>query len=86
MTPYIKFNQLNMKSIKGSSISFTANKGDIIGITGANGSGKSCLASYIAGLTRPDSLGKVIVAGYDSLGYGHALHPVFHFSQLLKVK
>ena len=65
MTPYIKFNQLNMKSIKGSSISFTANKGDIIGITGANGSGKSSLASYIAGLTRPDSLGKVIVAGYD---------------------
>ena len=65
MTPYIKINNLNMKSISGSSISFMANKGDIIGITGANGCGKSCLASYLAGLTKPDAMGKVIVGGFD---------------------
>ena len=65
MTPYIKLNQLNMKDVPESEISLTVAKGDIIGITGVNGCGKSSLARYLAGLTRPEALGKVIIAGYD---------------------
>ena len=65
MFPYIKINELQMNSVPGSSISFSANKGEIIGITGRNGCGKSSLAYYLAGLTKPETLGKVIINGYD---------------------
>ena len=41
MIPYIKINKLHMDEIPGSEISLTGSKGDIIGITGLNGSGKT---------------------------------------------
>ncbi|RZU15666.1 teichoic acid transport system ATP-binding protein [Kribbella rubisoli] len=48
------------------SVSFTANKGDAIGVIGRNGSGKSTLLRAIAGLLPPAS-GAVYTSGQPSL-------------------
>lgn len=47
-------------------VSFTANKGDIVGFVGINGSGKSTLSNIIAGVI-PETTGKVTVNGQASL-------------------
>ena len=52
-----------MDEIPGSEISLTGSKGDIIGITGLNGSGKTILAKYISGIKRAPEIGKMIIAG-----------------------
>ena len=54
-----------MPSVKGSNISLTVDKGELIGITGVNGSGKSTLAGYLSGMSRPEALGQVLIAGLD---------------------
>ncbi|GFI68583.1 teichoic acids export ATP-binding protein TagH [Lachnospiraceae bacterium] len=48
------------KAIK--NLSFSVNKGDVVGIIGKNGSGKSTLMQIVAGITYPTS-GKVEVKG-----------------------
>lgn len=65
MISYIKLNQLNMTNIPGSSVTLSVDKGEIIGITGTNGSGKSTLARYLAGIDRPDVIGKILINGLD---------------------
>lgn len=50
-----------------SSVSFTVNKGDKIGVTGVNGAGKSSLFSIICGTLTPTS-GNVYIAKDTSLG------------------
>src|SRR4051812_43720537 len=47
-------------------ISFTANKGDVIGLVGVNGSGKSTLSNIIAGVIPPTS-GSVTADGTTSI-------------------
>ncbi len=47
-------------------ISFTANRGDVIGLVGVNGSGKSTLSNIIAGVIPPSS-GEVITRGTTSI-------------------
>ena len=47
-------------------ISFSIEKGEIVGILGTNGSGKSTLSSIIAGITSVDS-GEVIINGEQAL-------------------
>lgn len=69
MVPYIKINQLNMKNVPGSNVSLSVQKGEIIGITGLNGSGKSTLARYLAGIIRPDVMGRILINGLDP--YSH---------------
>lgn len=54
-----------MEEIPGSDISMTASKGDIIGITGLNGSGKTTFAKYISGIKRSPEIGRVIISGLD---------------------
>lgn len=49
-----------------TNVSFTAEKGDIVGFVGTNGSGKSTLANIIAGIV-PETLGTVKVSGQVSL-------------------
>ncbi len=48
------------------NVSFTADKGDVIGIIGVNGSGKSTLSNIIAGILPPTS-GSVKIDGQASL-------------------
>ncbi len=45
-----------------SDVSFTLNKGDVLGIIGLNGSGKSTLLKLIAGVLKPSS-GKITANG-----------------------
>ena len=47
-------------------ISFTAEPGEILGISGDNGTGKTTLLSVIAGVIRPDS-GEVWICGENAL-------------------
>lgn len=47
-----------------SGISFTANAGDLVAITGENGAGKSSLLKMVKGLYRPTS-GSVQIDGFD---------------------
>ncbi len=47
-------------------ISFTASKGDVIGLIGVNGSGKSTLSNIIAGVV-PPTMGSVKTVGQTSL-------------------
>lgn len=47
-----------------SDLSFSVKKGELIVITGANGSGKSSLAKIIAGIEKP-SHGKIVFKGTD---------------------
>ncbi|MEE3399592.1 MAG: ABC transporter ATP-binding protein, partial [Eubacterium sp.] len=58
-----------MKNVPGSNVSLSVQKGEIIGITGLNGSGKSTLARYLAGIIRPDVMGKILINGLDP--YSH---------------
>jgi len=69
MVPYIKVNQLNIQNVPGSRVSLNVEKGEIIGITGLNGSGKSSLARYLAGVIRPENMGKILINGLDP--YSH---------------
>ena len=45
-----------------SDVSFTLDKGDVLGIIGLNGSGKSTLLKLIAGVLKPSS-GKITANG-----------------------
>ena len=65
MRPYIVVNKLNIPSIRGSEFTFTVSKGEIIGLTGENASGKSMLAGYLTGMYRPVEIGQVIVNNLD---------------------
>ncbi len=47
-------------------ISFTVNKGQVVGILGTNGSGKSTLSLLLAGISEPEE-GKIKVVGEQSL-------------------
>ena len=66
-----KVNKDKIEAVKG--ISFTVNKGEILGIVGKNGSGKSTMLRSIAGIFAPDS-GTVDLHGHSislmSLGIG----------------
>ena len=46
------------------NVSFTVEKGELVGIIGHTGSGKSTLISHFNGLLKPDS-GKILVDGVD---------------------
>src|SRR5712692_6419687 len=45
-------------------VSFSAQRGEIVGFLGPNGAGKSTIIRILCGLLRPTS-GKALVAGFD---------------------
>ncbi len=53
-------------------VSFTVEEGEIFGVLGRNGAGKTTMVECIAGLRRPDS-GRVRVLGMDPWQDGHEL-------------
>jgi ABC-2 type transport system ATP-binding protein len=64
----------NLTKVYGSqkaldSVSFTLNKGEIVGFIGSNGSGKSTTMKSICGLLTPDS-GRILIEGKDVQGAG----------------
>lgn len=73
MRPYIKIRQLNISRkssggndrISADGLEAEFNRGEVIGITGLTASGKSTLASYLAGLSRPEKLGMIQIDGLD---------------------
>lgn len=67
--PYEVLNVLN-------EISFSVKSGEILGILGKNGIGKTTLLRLIAGIYRPDS-GKIVVTGrlIPFLAIGSGFHP-----------
>ncbi|MEJ6348970.1 ATP-binding cassette domain-containing protein [Holzapfeliella sp. He02] len=67
MEEVVKFNQLGKKfkqQVIFNEISLSFNGGQIIGITGQNGSGKSVLFKLMAGLERP-STGEIMINGHN---------------------
>ena len=66
MLPYIRISQLHMEGISDAEINLIVNKGDIIGITGRNGCGKTTLARYLSGQARPDKMGCILINGLDT--------------------
>src|SRR5690348_6843798 len=52
-----------------NGISFTLNEGEVIGLIGESGSGKSALARIIAGQEKPDK-GRVYFRGKNLIGMG----------------
>lgn len=53
-------------------VSFSVDRGDVVGLLGANGAGKSTTLAIIAGVLAPDS-GQVRVDGRDAVEHGRAL-------------
>ena len=53
--------------IANNKVSFTLNKGEILGLIGPNGAGKTTLFNVITGVYKPDE-GKVIFKGEDITG------------------
>jgi len=66
MGSFIKLNKLHMASVSLSSISFEVKKGEIIGITGDNGCGKTTLAEYLLGIRIPEGIGQIMISGCDT--------------------
>lgn len=54
------------------SLSFSVAAGEVVGLLGPNGSGKTTMIRLLCGLLRPDE-GRLLVAGVDPLADGHAV-------------
>ena len=65
MRHYIKINNLTIRGIPDSNVSFEIAKGEVVAVTGATGTGKSTVVSMIAGIVRPEKIGMVLVDGLD---------------------
>jgi ribose transport system ATP-binding protein len=46
-----------------SDVSFTANPGEVLGVVGVNGAGKSTMMNILGGLLQPDKGGSVVIHG-----------------------
>ncbi len=60
-----KVKELHMRHVPGSSVSFELAPGEIIGLTGGNGAGKTELLRYLAGLLRTGTMGEIVMDGLD---------------------
>lgn len=69
------------------NISFDLRKGDILGVIGNNGSGKSSLLKIISGVMKPDK-GKIEISGtlLSVLSLGSGFHPDLSGEENIKLK
>ena len=82
--PYLKIGESNDRTVKGESdyvwalkdINFAVQQGEVLGIIGRNGAGKSTMLNLITGLCQPTS-GAVMVNGKVAalLELGSGFHP-----------
>ena len=61
----IKIRDLQLHHLSGSQISCEIRGGEMIGITGANGEGKSDMLRYLAGVRRTKTMGEIVMDGLD---------------------
>ena len=61
----VKVKELHMRHIPDSSVSLELKPGDIVGLTGMNGAGKTELLQYLAGLKRTGKMGEIVMDGLD---------------------
>ena len=61
----IRIKDLQLHHVPGSRINAQFRAGEIVGIAGANGAGKSELLRMIAGILRPKSMGEILIDGLD---------------------
>jgi ABC-2 type transport system ATP-binding protein len=64
-------------ALDGFSLSIAS--GEIVGLIGHNGAGKTTFAEIVTGLTRPDE-GSVSVAGIDAIRHPHAARAVIGYA------
>ncbi|MBI4595488.1 MAG: ABC transporter ATP-binding protein [Candidatus Tectomicrobia bacterium] len=60
------------------NISFQVGEGEILGLFGPNGGGKSVLLRLLATLEKPDS-GKIMIKGFDVFEKGHQILKTIYF-------
>ncbi|MFA7147187.1 MAG: ATP-binding cassette domain-containing protein, partial [Candidatus Riflebacteria bacterium] len=63
-----RYNQNNKTSFALKEVSFELPKGEVIGVIGSNGSGKSTVAKIASGLLKPTS-GRILVDGANITEY-----------------
>lgn len=56
------------------AINVTIGHGEVVGIVGANGSGKTTFLNLITGYVKPDR-GRILIMGRDSAGLPHVSSP-----------
>ena len=61
----IKIRDLQLHHVSGSQISCEIRGGEMIGLTGANGAGKSDMLRYLAGVRRTKTMGEIVMDGLD---------------------
>lgn len=61
----IKVSNYKLKYNENSNISFTVNDGEVVCLTGANGTGKTTILKMLGGLLKPNKKGEVVVNGLD---------------------
>lgn len=54
-----------MGNVPGSDISLEVQRGEVVAITGRNGSGKTSLAKYLTGVVKPEKIGQILIDNLD---------------------
>lgn len=76
MGSFIKVNQLQLKNLQSSSISFEVEKGEVVAISGPNGAGKTSLLRHLAAIDRAEAMGSIMIGGLDP--FHSVTHPKIH--------
>ena len=61
----IRIRDLQLHHIPDSHLTAEIRAGELVGITGANGAGKTEFLRLIAGLLRPKTMGEIVIDGFD---------------------
>jgi ABC-2 type transport system ATP-binding protein len=68
-----------VRHIALNGVDVEARAGEVVGLLGRNGAGKTTFASIVTGLVNPDA-GSVLVDNVDALRHAHTVRPVIGFA------